>query len=62
MKDIAASQGKWQVQDDLRTLLSAREIQKDKKRMAAVKKLAGEKSAELKKLQTYAAEEAGEKD
>lgn len=62
MKGIAESQDKWQVEDDLRKLLSAREIQKDKKRMAAVKKLAGEKSAELKKLQTYAAEEAGEKD
>jgi hypothetical protein len=50
------------VESDLRTLLSAREIQKDKKRMAAVKKLAVEKSAELKQLQSNAAEESGEND
>ncbi len=59
---LVASNESWRIEEDLRTLLSAREIQKDKKRMAAVKKLAGEKSAELKLLQTNAAEEAGEKD
>ena len=52
----------WQTEEDLNTLLRAKEIQKDKTRMAAVKKLAGKKSAELKNLQSHAAEEAGEKD
>lgn len=42
----------WRTEEDLRTLLKAREIQKDKARMAAVKKMAAEKSAELKNLQT----------
>ncbi|MFZ2981873.1 MAG: hypothetical protein WA085_12640 [Sphingobium sp.] len=62
MKSDISINKKWKTEDDLRTLLSAKEIQKDKTRMAAVKKLAGEKSAELKNLQAYAAEEAGEKD
>lgn len=52
----------WQTEEDLNTLLRAKEIQKDKARMSAVKKLAGKKSAELKNLQSQAAEEAGEKD
>lgn len=41
---------KWRVEDDIRTLMSAREIQRDPKRMAAVRKLAQEKMAEMKKL------------
>ena len=52
MKDVPSIEKKWQSEDDLRTLLSAKEIQKDKVRMAAVRKLAGEKSAELKNLQS----------
>lgn len=41
---------KWRVEDDLRTLLNAREIQNDTKRMAAVRKLAQVKMADMKKL------------
>lgn len=41
---------KWRVEDDMRTLMHAKEIQRDPKRMAAVRKLAQEKMAELKKL------------
>lgn len=44
------SEDKWQAEDDLRTLLRAKQIQKDTKRMAAVRKMAGEKMAELKSL------------
>ena len=41
---------KWRVEDDMRTLMQAREIQRDPKRMAAVRKLAQEKMADMKKL------------
>lgn len=41
---------KWRAEDDLRTLIHAKEIQRDPKRMAAVRKLAQDKMAELKKL------------
>ena len=41
---------KWRVEDDMRTLIHAKEIQRDPKRMAAVRKLAQDKMAELKKL------------
>jgi hypothetical protein len=46
MKD----EDKWRVEDDMRTLMQAREIQRDPKRMAAVRKLAQEKMADMKKL------------
>lgn len=41
---------KWRVEDDMRTLMQAREIQRDPKRMAAVRKLAQDKMADMKKL------------
>lgn len=53
---MSVQEKKWRTEDDLRTLLQAREIQNDKARMAAVKKLAAEKSAELKRLQGVAAD------
>ena len=37
----------WAVENDLRTLCDAKEIQKDSKRMAAVKKLAKEKMMDM---------------
>lgn len=40
----------WRAQDDLRTLLDAKKIQKDSKRMAAVRKLAKEKMADMEAL------------
>lgn len=40
----------WQVEDDMRTLLRAKEIQRDPKRMAAVRKLAQQKVADMKNL------------
>lgn len=51
MKAAAIKQeDKWRVEDDIRTLTNAREIQRDPKRMAAVRKLAQEKIADMKKL------------
>lgn len=51
MKAAAIKQeDNWRVEDDIRTLMQAREIQRDPKRMAAVRKLAQEKMAEMKKL------------
>ena len=44
------NEDKWRVEDDMRTLMHAREIQRDPKRMAAVRKLAQEKMADMKKL------------
>ena len=46
----ALNEDKWLVEDDMRTLIHAKEIQRDPKRMAAVRKLAQDKMAELKKL------------
>lgn len=40
----------WEIEDDMRTLLRAREIQRDPKRMAAVRKLAQQKMADMKNL------------
>lgn len=47
---VDASEKKWQVENDLRTLLEAKEIQKDSKRMAQVRKLAKEKASHLETL------------
>lgn len=41
---------KWKVESDLHTLLEAKEIQKDSKRMADVRKLAKEKAFHLETL------------
>lgn len=40
----------WQAEDDLALLMRAKELKKDTKRMAAVRKLAQEKLGELAKL------------
>ncbi|MCC3679233.1 hypothetical protein LLE81_00290 [Staphylococcus epidermidis] len=50
MKSKAAVQDDWQIEDDIRTLLRAKEIQRDPKRMAAVRKLAQQKVADMKNL------------
>lgn len=46
----ALSEEKWRVEDDLRTLMHAKEIQRDPKRMAAVRKLAQEKMDYMKRI------------
>lgn len=47
---MAAENDSWRIEDDMRTLILAREIQRDPKRMAAVRKLAQQKMADMKKL------------
>jgi hypothetical protein len=49
------SYDKWQAEDDLRTITRAKEIEKDKKRMANVRRAAKEKLAEMANLKTIAA-------
>ena len=59
MNEITASKSdgydKWQAEDDLRTITRAKEIEKDKKRMANVRRAAKEKLAEMANLKTIAA-------
>lgn len=45
-KPVAAEQD-WQVEDDLRTLVRAKEIERDAKRMSAVRRLAKQKMTEM---------------
>lgn len=49
------SYDKYQAQDDLHTITRAKEIEKDKKRMANVRRAAKEKLAEMANLKTIAA-------
>ena len=42
-----SSNNDWQVEDDLRTLCKAKEIEKDPKRMAACQKMADKKMKEM---------------
>lgn len=49
------SYDKWQAEDDLRTITRAREIEKDKKRMAHVRRAAKEKLGEMAQLKALAA-------
>lgn len=51
----ADSYDKWQAEDDLRTITRAREIEKDKKRMAHVRRAAKEKLGEMAQLKALAA-------
>ena len=44
---ISADEAKWRAEDDLRTLARAEEVRRDPKRLAAAKKMAREKLAEL---------------
>lgn len=54
---IAAAEDSWQVEDDLRTLARAEEIQKDPKRMAKVTALAKKKMLEMASIASEGAEE-----
>lgn len=51
----SASYDKWQAEDDLRTITRAKEIMKDKTRMAHVRRAAREKLAEMSALKDLAA-------
>ena len=49
-KSYAEEDSKWRAQDDMRTLQRAKEIEADKARMQAVKSMAKEELAKLKKI------------
>ncbi|WP_447593538.1 hypothetical protein [Aquipseudomonas campi] len=49
-KDTLAVDQEWQVEEDMRTVLRAKEIQRDPKRMAAVRKLAQKKMDDMKNI------------
>ncbi len=59
MNEVASAKSdsydKWKAEDDLRTITRAKEIEKDKKRMANVRRAAKEKLAEMANLKTIAA-------
>ncbi len=59
MNEVASAKSdsydKWQAEEDLRTITRAKEIEKDKKRMANVRRAAKEKMAEMANLKTIAA-------
>jgi hypothetical protein len=55
----ADSYDKWRAEDDLRTLTTAAQIRKDKKRMADVKRAAKEKLGEMAHLKSLANGEKG---
>ncbi len=46
---------KWQAEEDMRTVMRAREIEKDPKRMAHVRRAAKEKLAEMEQMKALAA-------
>ncbi|MDV7393756.1 hypothetical protein RZS08_20430 [Arthrospira platensis SPKY1] len=46
---------KWQAEEDLRTLTRAKEIEKDPKRMAHVRRAAKEKLSEMAQIKALAA-------
>lgn len=48
--DMVAEDQKWKVEQDLRSLAEAAEIQKDPERLKAAQALAKEKMAELQKI------------
>lgn len=48
--DSYPGEDKWRAEDDMRTLARAAEIHKDPKRLAAAKKMAREKLAELRSV------------
>ena len=50
-----ASYDKWQAEEDLRCITRAREIQKDKTRMAHVRRAARDKLSEMSALKDLAA-------
>jgi hypothetical protein len=53
--DSKDSYDKWQAEDDLRTITRAREIEKDSKRMAHVRRAAKEKLGEMQQIKDLAA-------
>ena len=46
-KSIAVADDEWQTEDDLRTLIRAKEIEKDPKRMAKARALAQKKMLDV---------------
>ena len=46
---------KWQAEEDMRCVMRAKEIEKDPKRMANVRRAAKEKLAEMKQMEALAA-------
>lgn len=44
---ISDSEAKWRAEDDMRALARAEEVKRDPKRLAAAKKMAKEKLAEM---------------
>ena len=48
--EMSVDEKKWRAESDLRTLTEAKKIQKDAKRMAAVRKLAKEEIARMESL------------
>lgn len=50
LKKDEARERRWRAEDDIRTMKSAQEIQKDKARMKAMKEVAREQMNELKKI------------
>lgn len=57
-EEAKESYDKWQAEDDMRTVLRAKEIQKDPKRMANVRRAAKEKLAEMEQMKTLAGQKA----
>ncbi|NKF21582.1 hypothetical protein [Solimonas marina] len=45
---ISSGPDKWQIEEDMRTLLRAQEVRRDPKRFKAAKKLASERLQEMK--------------
>ena len=50
IKSNAAMEKKWQAEDDMRTLTRAKEIEADRARMAAAKKVAEQKIKEMQSV------------
>jgi len=57
-EEAKESYDKWQAEDDMPTVLRAKEIQKDPKRMANVRRAAKEKLAEMEQMKTLAGQKA----
>lgn len=51
------SQDDWQVEDDMRTMIRCEEIEKDPKRLAAVKAMAKQKMLDMAKIATEGKED-----
>ncbi len=51
---LIANNKNWQAEDDMRTLMRAEEIQKDKTRLSMAAKLAAQKAKEAQKVASMA--------